>query len=189
MKTETRVHADLRLEQRAGEKSRKLVGYAAVFDSETVIAGMFREQVAKGAFRKTIAGDDIRALVDHDQSQVLGRTRSGTLRLLEDDIGLRVEIDPPDTQVARDLLHLIERGDVSGMSFGFVVRGEDWQHDVDPPLRTLTDVQLLDVSVVTYPAYPEAGVALRSLLQTTAAARREKLLAAITRRSPAPARN
>jgi phage head maturation protease len=76
MTAETRIHADLRIEQRAGERGRKLVGYAAVFDVETDIAGVFREQVAPGAFRSTLAKDDIRALVDHDPGRVLGRNRS-----------------------------------------------------------------------------------------------------------------
>jgi HK97 family phage prohead protease len=185
MQTETRIFGDLRLEQRAGEKGRRLVGYAAVFNTETDIAGVFREQIAPGAFRGSLARDDIRALVDHEPGRVLGRTRSGTLRLLEDDTGLRFEIDPPDTQVARDLMALVDRGDVSGCSFGFVARGEAWDHKAEPPLRTLTEIELMEISIVTFPAYPETGVALRSLSRTKAKAIAEKIEANLSRREGA----
>ena len=82
---------------------------------------------------------------------------------MEDSTGLRVEIDPPDTSVARDLLTSIERGDVTGMSFGFIVREDDWSQDDDGITRELRDVDIFDVSVVTFPAYPDTSVAVRSL--------------------------
>jgi hypothetical protein len=94
---------------------------------------------------------------------VLGRNTAGTLKLLEDEKGLRVEIDPPDTQVARDLMTSMERGDINQMSFGFIARAQEWDDNEEPPLRTIQEAQLLDVSVVTYPAYEETTVALRSL--------------------------
>lgn len=183
MSDERRIHADLRVEQRAGEKGKKLVGYAAVFNTPANIGGVFVEEVKPGAFRSAIKDDDIRALIDHDKGRVLGRNKSGTLRLMEDDIGLRFEIDPPDTQAARDLMHLIERGDVTGASFGFRARVDEWDYDAKPAKRSLVDVALHDVSIVTYPAYPEAGVALRSLASGRAAALREKMQAGIAARS------
>jgi hypothetical protein len=83
----------------------------------------------------------------------------------EDDQGLAIEIDPPDTQAARDLMVSIERGDISQMSFGFRVKGEEWEFNdgEDPDIRTLTEVQLFDVSPVTYPAYTQTDVGVRSL--------------------------
>lgn len=151
------------VEVRAAEGGgRTIAGYAAVFNSETDIGGYFREVIAPGAFADSISAD-VRALFDHDSAHVLGRTKSGTLRLREDDKGLAVEIDLPDTQVARDLAASMERGDIDGMSFGFMVTKQEWDETQDPPLRTIRGVELFEVSVVTFPAYPETSVALRSL--------------------------
>lgn len=139
-------------------------GYAAVFESETVIAGMFREVVAPGAFDQAVGRDDVRALFNHDPNYVLGRTTVGTLRLSVDERGLRYEVDPPATQWARDLMTSIGRGDVSQSSFGFRVKKDSWtqpENNQGLPLRTIEDVELFDVSPVTYPAYPETSVAAR----------------------------
>jgi hypothetical protein len=95
---EVRALGQLRVERRqddGGEESRRIVGYAAVFDTPTDIAGLFREQFAPGAFAIAIARDDIRTLIDHDPTLILGRNRAGTLSLAEDGKGLRVDIDPP----------------------------------------------------------------------------------------------
>ena len=100
---------------RSSSDGNTLVGHSAVFNSETIIAGAFREQIAPRAFRKSIKEHDVRALFNHDPNLVLGRNKSGTLRLKEDDIGLSYEVDLPDTQAARDLWTLIDRGDVSGI--------------------------------------------------------------------------
>jgi HK97 family phage prohead protease len=147
--------------------SAKLTGYAAVWDSETMIGGMFREVVRKGAFAKSIAdGADVRALWNHNDDVVLGRTKSGTLKLEEDETGLRYEVELPDTQAARDAITTIKRGDVSGSSFGFLVPkgGAVWSVDSNgSELRELLQVQLLDVSPVAYPAYDDTTVAARSL--------------------------
>lgn len=150
------------LEVRAADKGRTVSGYAAVFNSETDIGGYFREQIAPGAFSLALSGD-VRALFDHDTAHVLGRTKSGTLRLREDDHGLAVEIDLPDTQIGRDLTASMERGDIDGMSFGFRVTKQEWDETQDPPLRTIREVELFEVSVVTFPAYADTEVALRSL--------------------------
>ena len=134
-----------------------IVGYAAVFDEWSEDLGGFLERVRAGAFAKTIQEADVRALWNHDEKQVLGRTRSGTLRLEEDEQGLRYEVDPPDTQWARDAMVTIERGDVSQSSFGFEVVRDEWlqEEGEEYATRTLVEVQLYDVSPVTFPAYPQ----------------------------------
>ena len=150
------------LQVRESDGTRTIAGYAAVFNSITDIGGFFREKIAPGAFSPALSAD-VRALFDHDSAHVLGRTKAGTLRLREDDKGLAVEIDLPDTQVARDLQKSMERGDIDGMSFGFNVTRQEWDETQDPPLRTIREVELHEVSVVTFPAYEDTEVALRSL--------------------------
>lgn len=161
----------LPVEARAKDGKTTIAGYAAVFDQETDIGGMFREKVARGAFADTLKSADVRAYYDHDMGRVLGRSSSGTLRLHEDDTGLAVEIDLPDTSDGRDVRTLIERGDISGMSFGFIVTGQEWDEKSEPPLRTISNVDLIEVSVVSIPAYEGTSVALRSLHGAQADAR------------------
>lgn len=150
------------LDVRAKDAKRTIGGYAAVFNSQTDIGGYFREIIAPGAFKETISGD-VRALVDHDSGRVIGRTTAGSLRLSEDDQGLAVEIDLPDTTDGRDLATLIERGDISGMSFGFVVTKQTWDETGETPVRTIEAVELHEVSVVAFPAYDDTSIAMRSL--------------------------
>ena len=171
MKTdiEKRMHlGDLTVERRDGDLP-KIRGYAAVFNNLSDDLGGFREQITAGAFADAIGRDDVRALVNHDPNLVLGRNRSGTLIMREDANGLAVEITPPDTQAARDLVALMERGDVSQMSFAFTVSKDDqsWERTgTGPWIRTIRKVQrLFDVSVVTYPAYPSTSAAMRALEQ------------------------
>lgn len=151
---EKRIAAEVRAQ------GRKLIGYAAVFDSETRI-GTMQEVIRPGAFKDSLsAGGDVLALADHDSSRVLGRTKSGTLRLSEDARGLSFELDVPDTQTGRDVLALAERGDLGGMSFGFHVPegGQSWQGSK----RTLTKINLAEVSVVSaWPAYQQTTIEAR----------------------------
>lgn len=142
---------------------RHIVGYAAVFDTLSEDLGWFREKIQKGAFSETIKNDDIRALKNHNDDYVLGRNRSKTLSLSEDDHGLKIDIIPPDTQWARDLMVSIERGDIDQMSFGFRTLTDDWNLQDGKDVRTLIKVRLFDVSPVTFPAYPDTEVGLRSL--------------------------
>lgn len=149
------------------DKDAKLKGHAAVFDEYADIntwTGSFKERIMRGAFTDSIQVDDVRALFNHDPNYVLGRNKSGTLALMEDEIGLAIEIDPPKTQFASDLMHLIERGDISQMSFAFIVQKDSWTRgeDNEPDKRDIIKVQLFDVSPVTYPAYEGTDVALAS---------------------------
>lgn len=178
---ELRLSTGFTVEKRAEDDDDKMpmiTGYAAVFESETTIGGRdwgFREKIAKGAFTDAIKTSDVRALFNHEEEYVLGRTKSGTLRLMEDERGLKVEIDPPDTQDARDLITKMQRGDIDQMSFAFTMEGgvQTWDETGDMPLRIIEKVgELMDVSVVTFPAYPETEAAARSL----AAVRKERHL-------------
>ena len=140
----------------------EIVGYAAVFNVLSNEMWGFREKIAPGAFAASVAEDDIRALWQHDTAHVLGRTKSGTLRLVEDEVGLQVRISPPDTQVGRDALALIARGDVDQMSFGFRTLDDEWEEKADGMLvRTLKKVKLYEVSPVTFPAYSSTTVGVR----------------------------
>jgi len=140
---------------------RKLEGYAAKFGVEARIAD-FVEVIRAGAFRKSLAGGrDILALVDHDRSKILARTRSGNLKLSEDSNGLQFEVSVPDTQPGRDVLALAERGDLGGMSFAFSVPkdGERWTGR----RRELLAVDLHEISVVSaWPAYEGTVVTPRT---------------------------
>jgi HK97 family phage prohead protease len=154
------------LERRAASiefraSGRKLEGHASVFDAEARIQG-YIESVARGAFAQSLrSGTDILALLDHDQTKLLARTKSGTLKLAEDSKGLAFALDVPDTSVGNDVLALAHRGDLGGASFGFNVAkdGERWSGNK----RTLTAVNLMEISVVSsWPAYPETSVIARA---------------------------
>lgn len=150
--------------ERRDKDERLIVGHAAVFNQDADIMGYFLERVAPGAFKRAIAEDDVRSLFNHDPNFVLGRNKSGTLKLREDDTGLMTETTPPDSQLVRDLVMTpIERGDVSQMSFAFRVRAEKWEEQDDTWLRSILEVELFDISPVTFPAYPTTDVGLRSL--------------------------
>lgn len=178
MKIERRAFplAELRVSREDGSPA-KIVGHAAVFHKLSEELWGFREKIAPGAFLKTLDAD-VRALWNHDVNHVLGRTRNKTLVLREDEVGLHSEIIPPETQMARDVLTLIERGDVTQMSFGFRTLRQEWDASGDDlPIRTLLEVELFDVSPVTFPAYPDTDVAVRSGLIQGEEVAREALAA------------
>lgn len=142
----------------------KLQGYAAVFNSPTDL-GEFTETVMPGAFTRTLIDADVRALYDHARGDILGRTRSNTLRLKQDDKGLAFELDLPDTQLGRDLSVLVERGDVAGCSFGFrcAIGGDTWETRNVKMFRQLHDLDLHEITLTAWPAYRETEVVKRSL--------------------------
>ena len=165
MEMERRFVKLQQVEVRAADEAEEpeIHGYAAVFDSLSEDLGGFRERIAPGAFKRSLeAGNDIRALWDHDTKYVLGRNKSGTLSLAEDDRGLWVTMYPPKAQWASDLLTSMKRGDVNQMSFGFYVKQDQWGKEGGETVRTLQDVDLFDVSVVTYPAYPATSAEARA---------------------------
>lgn len=183
---EVRVLASAKLENRAdgGSEAVVLTGYAAVFGQETDIGGYFRERIEKGAFSDAISRDDIHALYNHDYQHVLGRAKAGTLRLSEDDHGLKVEITLPETQTARDLAENIRAGNIDQMSFAFTMSGgrQTWDESGETPLRTIEKVgELWEVSVVPRGAYPTTEIGLRSLEAHRKEARRHNFNAAARR--------
>lgn len=159
-----------------GEEPKKVFGYAAKFNSRSENLGgsshQFYEILKPGAF-DDVLNDDVRALLNHDPSAILARSKNGagTLSIGVDETGLWYEFEAPDTQHGRDLMTSLKRGDIDQSSFSFTVEkdGESWEsrQDGDGPMvhtRTISRVsRLYDVSPVTYPAYPDATVALRSL--------------------------
>ena len=154
-------------------------GYAAIFNSPShpltgsPRSGTFTERIAPGAFIRSLKSrNDIKLLWNHDSSDVLGSTRAGTLKLVEDERGLRVTAQLPNTTAGRDAAELLKRGDVDAMSFGFTVprNGDEWS--ADGTERILREVMLHEVSIVAFPAYEEtAGTAtVRGLAKIAARA-------------------
>lgn len=168
---ERRAWTECRAE--ASENGRRIRGYAIVFNSQSVDLGGFKEIIAPEAVDRTLSeGLDVRALVDHDPAKVIGRTRAGTLQLRKDSRGLKIDVEPDmDISYANDIMRAVARGDVSGMSFGFRVVGDEWNYDDKVPVRTVTDMRISEVSVVTFPAYQQTDVAVaqRSLTAFMAA--------------------
>ena len=166
---EKRAFQTTEIEVREDGEKRTIAGYAAKFNLLSEDLGFFREKIKPGAFASSISGD-IRALWSHNTDLVLGRTRNNTLRLQEDSEGLFFELDLPDTQLGRDTFTTIKRGDVSGMSFGFMVRKDSWERGTNgaPDIRTLEDVELFEVSPTAFPAYPQTDVSARSLEEVRA---------------------
>ena len=149
---------DSTLQTREENGERIIEGYAALYDNETNI-GPFKESISRGAF-DNVLDNDVRALINHDPSLVLGRTSSGTLELTTDDVGLKYRVKLGNQQYATDLYESIQRGDISQSSFAFTIKDQTWSEDRSS--RSVDEVaQLLDVSPVTYPAYKEATVVAR----------------------------
>lgn len=154
------IPAEIRAEEDGGVR---VSGYAAVFNQETDIGGMFREQIAPGAFAEAIGRDDVVFLINHD-GLPLARTRSGTLTIREDEKGLYMEtsLDPEDPDV-KSIVGKMKRGDLDKMSFAFWPERQEWDESEEVPLRTITKARLHDVSIVTTPAYDGTEIGLRSL--------------------------
>lgn len=164
-KTERRTFTVRDIEARQAEDgTMRMAGYAAVFN-EASLPLPFIEKIAPGAFSKTLQETpDVRLLANHE-GLPMARTKNGTMRLYEDETGLYFEAELANTQEARDLYTLVERGDVDQMSFAFRVIRQNWSKDRTE--RTLTEVSLADgdVSIVTYPAYPATSVEAREAIK------------------------
>lgn len=171
------AEAELRIDAEGDDAQPVIRGHAAMFNKlsgemigfdDTGRLRTFREQIAPGAFARSIAKQvDVKALIGHEtELQTIGRTANNTLSLEEDSKGLAVRITPPDTQPGRDVTELVRRGDLNQMSFAFKIRkgGESWEDgEKGIAIRTVSDLDLFDVSIVSFPAYPQTSVAVRSL--------------------------
>jgi uncharacterized protein len=173
MKTEKRSNPRRVTVTKREDKPSTISGMAALYYSVNDPGTVYRlwsdmeERIRPGAFDRAVKEDDVRALFNHDPNQVLGRGASGTLRLRLEPQGLGYDIDPPDTQVGRDVLTILDRGDVTGSSFAFVPRRTTWEEvrDADGSttyIRWIEEVELFDVGPVTYPAYDSTTSTARS---------------------------
>ena len=157
------------VEMRAGDSDNvnEVTGYAFKFNTRANIAGLFEETISPEVRDDARLLDDVRCLFNHNPSLILARSKAGegTLRLSFDDVGLRYSYTTPDRTYARDLEDAIQRGDVDQSSFAFWVQEETWEERKgEMPLRTIRSFdKLIDVSPVTYPAYPDATVGKRSM--------------------------
>ena len=161
MKQETR-NFDAQFELREDGDGMTFIGYAAKFNSPSEDLGGFVETIEPGAFRRSLRSrNDVKLLVNHDTGRVLASSRSGTMRLYEDETGLRVEASLPNTSDGRDMAELLKRGDLNKMSFGFAVQKDSWNNEMTE--RTLKSVRLFEVSIVAFPAYAATEALVRSL--------------------------
>lgn len=152
----------LLVEQRA-DAQEVIVGYAAVYNADSVDLGYFTEVIRPGAFKRAIdQSQDVRALLDHQTGKIVGRTKAGNLSLSEDQTGLRVELTPIDTEDGRTAIEWVRSGVVDGFSFGFQTVSDNWGTKNGRPYRELLDVNLFEVSLVAFPAYPSTSAGLRS---------------------------
>jgi uncharacterized protein len=165
----------------AGETGRTAHGYAALFNSETDIGGYWKETIAPGAFTKSLREHDVLAVHSHDSGRVVGRLKAGTLALREDSKGLAFENQLPDTSDGRDLVVQIDRGDIAGMSFGFIATRQEWDETVDPPHRTIIEARLYEITYTPMPAYDDTEVGLRSLEHVRAERREHNIAGARSR--------
>lgn len=178
------IHTDL--QTRASDADGMVIeGYFAVFNQETELWPGAFEEVAPGSFDGTL-GNDVRALTNHDTTLVLGRNKAATLKLKADSYGLwgEVTINPNDTD-AVNIYERVKRGDVDQCSFGFNILAEetDWRDD-GTVKWTITEVDLHEVSVCTFPAYEQTGIQARKAAvnrhrQRLLEARKQKLKARV----------
>lgn len=152
-----RPNGDLRAVTDADGR-RAIEGYAIRFNEPSEDLGGFIEYIAPGAVK---LDDDLRAFFDHQSQYVLGRSTVGTLETRTDDNGVWMKAYPPETQWANDLLTSIERGDISGMSFGFFLNDDAWEKRDGKAVRTVTDADVFELSVVAMPAYPTTSAYAR----------------------------
>jgi|DEB0MinimDraft_6_1074348.scaffolds.fasta_scaffold87141_1 hypothetical protein len=145
------------------DEKRTIVGYAVKWNELSEQLGFFREKFSKGAFKDSLLDKQQMALWNHNTDVVLGSTRNQTLRLSEDELGLRFEIDLANTTQANDIYELVKRGDINGVSFGFYAELEDWEDRSDTAVRTINRADLIEISPTPFPAYSQSEVNVRSL--------------------------
>ena len=151
-------------EVRAEEKTFQ--GTAVVYNAwSELLFGMFKEQILPGAFDECLATNpDIIATIDHDSKRLLGRTSSGTVKLIPSDTGISVEVQRGNYTYANDLAIAISRGDIRGMSFIFDVIDDEWKTDEGVSSRLVSKANIYEVSFVCFPAYVDTDVSMRSIL-------------------------
>lgn len=160
---EVRFPKRLQLEYRSlalrGAGGETISGYAAVFNQLSLNLGGFREVIRPGAFKGTLErGADVRALFNHDPSKILGRTKAGTLKLKEDRHGLWFELQPAVTPTTKEVVANLRAGNLDGCSFAFRALKDHWRAQGGENVRELVEVDLQDISIVTFPAYPATSV-------------------------------
>jgi len=157
------IHTPVTVEKREDGTIKSIVGYPIVYGKDSEDMG-FIEQVAKGAAGNALGKSDIRGLKNHDPSLIFAR-KGVNLQLFEDDHGIRYEATPIDTHNFREVAKEVDLGLLDGQSFGFTILSDEWTDlDKDTPRRTITEIDMIfDVGPVTYPAYTDTTVALRSL--------------------------
>jgi len=163
---ETRYINIEKLETRELQEDNKMqiTGYVVQFNKRSEVIWDFVEVVAKGAFRNSLRDNVIKALWNHNHDYVLGSTKNATLRLKEDEFGLKFELDLPNNSWGKDCYESVNRGDVDGVSFGFYVVDENWEYieSEDLYLRTLLEIDLFEISPTPFPAYPDSKANCRS---------------------------
>lgn len=162
-----------------GDGQRMLVGYGAVFyregkpGTEYELFDDLVERILPGTFDRALKQDDVRGAFNHDPSLLLGRTSAGTMRLSVDEVGLRYEIDLPDTSAGRDVAISVERRDVTGSSFAFEVTDQEFRTEKGVDIREIKGVRLYETGPVAFPAYEGTTVGVRSGAAEDARAARE----------------
>lgn len=153
----------------------EVVGIAAPFNSDSVSFGDFVERYSVGAFTKTLRDrPDVIALINHNTDMPVGRTTAGNLKLFETARGLEYSFIPPDTTLGRDLKYNIENRIWKSVSIGFVIRSSEWTKENGKNIRNLTEVDLWEMSFVSFPAYPDTTAEMRALMEEG-----EKVLAVV----------
>jgi HK97 family phage prohead protease len=158
-----RLKVEVRATGEGESQKKKIVGYAVKWDQlSDPIWGYFQERFRKGAFANHLKSNpDVIGDWQHDMAEIMGRTAANTLTVEEDDIGLKYEIDPPSW--AEKHIESIERGDVTGSSFIFRAIKTEWDDsNPDMEIRTVIEAELIEVSPVTFPAYPQSEAGVRS---------------------------
>lgn len=146
-----------------GSESRTASGYAVLYDQEANVHDLWIETIAPGAFDKSLQERDVLALHSHDTGRVVGRKNAGTLTLRSDTKGIAFENPLPDTTDGRNLAVQIERGDIAGMSFGFLAIRQEWNDATDPPRRRILEAELYEITYTPMPVWKQTEVGLRSL--------------------------